>query len=224
MITAEYIIGGILPYVATGIFLLSMLLRIRKWAGTPHPVKWALYPMPEDVGGQVRFMAREILTFRSVWENNRPLWIGSFPFHASMALIVLWFVVFVADLHPQAGLLLRGSLVLMAVTCLYLLAFRILDSRMRAVTSGIEIFNILVFLGMAVMGLALLCSARPGGPEFRAYFLGLVTFSPVEPPASPLFLGMLALTEFFLIYFPNSRMLHMVSKYFTFHNINWQHH
>ena len=224
MITAEYIIGGILPYVAAGIFLLSMLFRVRKWAGTPHPVKWSLHPIPEGMGGQAQFMAREIFTFKSVWQNNRPLWIGSFPFHVSMALIVLWLVVFVADLHPQAGLLLRGSLALMGVTCLYLLAVRILSPQMRAVTSAIELFNLLIFLGMAVMGLALLYTDRPGGPEFRAYFMSLLTFKPVAPPDSNLFLGMLALTEFFLIYFPNSRMLHMVSKYFTFHNINWQHH
>lgn len=224
MITAEYIIGGILPYVATGIFLVSLLLKMRKWGLTPHPLKWSLYPIPEGAGGKVEFMAREIFTFKSVWHNNQALWIGSFPFHLSMALIILWFIVFVADLHPAAGLLLRGSLVLMGVTCIYLMAVRILSPRMRAVSSGIELFNLLIFLGMAVMGLALLYSIRPGGPEFRAYFLSLLTFNPVEPPASPLFLGMLALTEFFLIYFPNSRMLHMVSKYFTFHDINWQHH
>jgi len=224
MITAEYIIGAVLPYVATGIFLVSVLFRIRKWAATPHPLKWSLYPIPEGKGNQAQFMAKEILTFRSVWHNNRALWIGSFPFHLSMALIILWFIVFTANLHPMAGLLLRGSLVLMSATCVYLLAVRILSPQMRAISSGIELFNLLIFLGMAVMGLALLYSIRPGGPEFRAYFMSLLTFKPVAPPDSPLFLGMLALTEFFLIYFPNSRMLHMVSKYFTFHNINWQHH
>jgi len=224
MITSAYIIGGILPYVATGIFLVSILLRIRKWATTPHPVKWSLYPIPEGAGGQAQFMAKEIFTFKSVWHNNRALWIGSYPFHVSMALIVLWFIVFIADLHPQAGLLLRGSLVLMGGTCVFLLAVRLLSPQMRAVTSGIELFNLLIFLGMAVLGLAFLYSVRPAAPEFRAYFMGLLTLKPAAPPDSPLFLGMLALAEFFLIYFPNSRMLHMVSKYFTFHNINWQHH
>lgn len=222
MNATSFIIGVVLPYVATALFLISIGIRVKRWATTPHPLKWSLYPMPIGRTNQLAFMMKEVLSFRAVFHNNKKLWAGSWLFHIGMALIVLWFATFVAGLH--AGILLWAGLLFLVVFPLYLFTVRLANTGMRVVSSPLEYFNLLIFISLGVLGLALLSSGIPDAAAFRQYFINLMLFRPALPPQSALFLSMLAITEFFMIYFPNSRMLHMVSKYFTYDKISWQSH
>lgn len=217
-----FLISSVLPYVAVGLFLISISVRIYRWGTTPHLLKWSLYPIPQGRPAQLLFMAREVLTFRAVLHNNRKLWAGAWPFHVGMALIALWFVAFVLGLH--AGIVLRIGLVLLIAFPVYLFLVRLINSRMRTVSSPLEYFNLLIFIAIGVLGAALAASGQIDSGAVRHYFISLIMFHPVAPPESMLFLSLLALSEFFLIYFPNSRMLHMVSKYFTYDKVSWEGH
>ncbi|MCL4557969.1 MAG: hypothetical protein M1491_04965 [Deltaproteobacteria bacterium] len=222
MNVAGLVIGAVLPYVAAGLFLFSIAVRIYRWATIRHPLKWSLYPIPDGRSAQLVFMLKEVLSFRAVFHNNRKLWLGSWLFHIGIALIALWFVTFVSGLH--LGLALRAGIALITLMPLYLLSVRLINPGLRAVSSPIEYFNLLIFIAIGASGTALLTFGKPDPEAVRGYFLGLLSFHPVPLAGSGLFLCILALSEFFMIYFPNSRMLHMVSKYFTYDKISWESH
>ncbi len=218
----SFLIGAVLPYVAAGLFLISIAIRIYKWASPKHPLKWSLYPIPDGRTAQLAFMLKEILSFRAVFHNNKKLWAGSWLFHIGMVLIVLWFITFVLGL--QIGIALRAGIVLITVMPLYILSVRLINKGLRAISSPLEYFNLLIFIAIGVSSIALLLFDKPDSQLVREYFIGLLSFHSVVLPGSPLFLCILALSEFFLIYFPNSRMLHMISKYFTYDKISWESH
>ena len=222
MNTISFLVGLVLPYFALTVFIVSILLRIYRWLTTPHLLKWSLYPMPQNSLGQIGFMLKEILSFKSVFHNNRKLWAGGWIFHIGMALIAFWFVTFILGFHW--GTLLRIGLVILIVMPAYIMLLRTLNRNMRAISSPLEYFNLFIFMATGILGIYMITYARPDPEIVRNYFSGMLSLHPVLPPASSAFLGMLAITEFFLIYFPNSRMLHMVSKYFTFHKVSWEKH
>ncbi len=222
MNVASFLIGIVLPYIAVALFLVSIGIRINRWATSPHPLKWSLYPMPADYTGQIKFMLKEILSFRALLHNNRKLWAGSWLFHIGMALIILWFITFVLGLH--AGIVLRAGLAFLIVFPLYLFFVRLASTKMRTISSPLEYFNLLIFIAIGILGILLLSFNKPDPTAVRQYFISLILLHPAAPPESSIFLSMLAITEFFMIYFPNSRMLHMISKYFTYHKISWESH
>lgn len=217
-----FLVGVMLPYIAVGLFVISIIIRIYKWATQKHPLKWSLYPIPEGRPAQLMFMLKEVLTFRAVFHNNKKLWFGSWLFHIGIALIILWFITFVGGLH--LGFALRAGIVLITVMPLYILSVRLLDTRIRAISSPLEYFNLLIFIAIGGCSIALLMFGKVDPMIVQAYFRGLLSFHPVMVPESTLFMCILILSEFFLIYFPNSRMLHMVSKYFTYDKISWESH
>ena len=52
--------------------------------------------------------------------------------------------------------------------------------------------------------------------------MGLLTFQPGATPLAWDQLLAVFLGGLFLIYLPWSKMVHYISKYFTYHHINWQ--
>jgi len=222
MNTISFLIELVLPYLAVIIFIISLVIRIKNWASMPHNLKWSLYPMPVTYKEQIKFMLKEILSFKSVFHNNRRLWIGGWIFHIGMALIVLWFLSFLIGLHT--GIILRIGLLILFVLPIYILIVRIANKQMRAISSPIEYFNLSIFIVIAALGFSVIKNPFMHPDVVRQYFIGILLFHPVTFTASPSFLWLLAMVEFFLIYFPNSKMLHMVSKYFAFHKVNWESH
>ncbi len=224
--TAELLrefIGVGLPYIAVAVFVLGLAWRAMRWALAPRHLKWTLYPPPKGLPGQLVFMAKEIVVFRALLKNSRALWLGAWLFHVAMAMMGLWFAAFLlgcpSRLLPKVGgLLLAGS-------ALYLVAYRLLDRKMRAVSSPVEFFNLAIFVAIIATGAALVYVQGADIAAIREYFVSLATFRPgaEEVPRESMFLVTLLLTEFFLLYFPFTRMVHMVSKYFAFHSVNWEH-
>jgi len=217
------IVGVALPYLALAIFVLGLAWRALGWALAPRHLKWTLYPPPQGLTGQLVFMAKEIVVFRALLRNSRALWLGAWTFHVAMALMGLWFAAFLLGcpsylLAKVGGLLLAGS-------ALYLMAYRLFDPKMRAVSSLVEFFNLAIFVAIVAAGAALVYIQGADLEAIRQFFVSLVTLRPgaVEVPGESMFLVTLLLAEFFLIYFPFTRMVHMVSKYFAFHGVNWEH-
>ena len=222
MNTLGFFVGLVLPYIAVTVFVVSILLRIQRWLRTPHLLKWSLYPMPQNARGQIGYMLKEILSFKSVFHNNRKLWAGGWIFHIGMALIAFWFVTFMLGFHW--GILLRIGLAILVVLPAYIMTVRALNKQMRAISSPLEYFNLVIFMMTGILGIYLVTFSRLDPVIVQNYFTGILSLHPAAPPASRAFLAILAITGFFMIYFPNSRMLHMVSKYFTFHKVSWEKH
>lgn len=105
-------------YIAILFFIAVVLAKMIKIARMPVHLRWDLYPIPHEKGkgayggsyyeeldwwtkpanfsllSEIKEMAKEIILVHSVYENNRPLWVFSFPFHLGMYCLI-GFVVFV---------------------------------------------------------------------------------------------------------------------------------
>ena len=96
LMTGSEFIAGIFPYIAVALCLLCTAWRFVHWLSLPAHVKWTLYPAPEGIAGQLRYMAKEMFTFETLYKFNRRLWFGSFSMHMAMAGAVLFFILYLA--------------------------------------------------------------------------------------------------------------------------------
>ncbi len=186
---------------------------------------------PSDTGhrGELAFMAREVLLLRSVWENFRELWLWSWLLHWGLYLYLLATVLAVVEvLLPAAASFSAFHTALLntyRLACLLgcsgavgLFALRMRHPRLKAFTTRIRIFDLLLLGSIFATGLLLLATRADG---LDSLVLDLMRF-----PAS---LGNHAMTRrlhigliaFFLAYFPFTHMTHAYMKYFTWHQVRW---
>jgi nitrate reductase gamma subunit len=213
----ETLVGMILPYVAAIVFLGGSLYRVAEWMRAPRKLNWKLYPVPEGLVGETSYILEEWASFKTLFRHNRVAWLGSYLFHVSLVALVVWFILFL--LGPSIPWLVRISAVVMLASCIYLIIVRLWVPQMRALSSFVEFFNLVLFVLMAWAILNL--TGEGVGSQARSYFLGLIQFKPVPPPRDGTFLWGLFLVEFFVAYLPFSKMFHAASKYFAYHRLRW---
>lgn len=216
--TSSEFIAGVFPYIAVGLCLLSTALRFVRWLSLPPHVKWTLYPVPEGLAGQLRYMVKEMFTFETLYKFNRRLWFGSFSMHMAMAGFVIFFILYL--LGWSTKLVVQACLWVLVIAPVYIIGLRTYDKNLRILSNFEEFFN-LAFL--AVVATAALAASIVHVPvSLRLYFLGLMELRPDISLLSMVHVLAIFLGGLFLIYLPLSKMIHYVSKYFTYHHINWQ--
>ena len=213
----ETFVGVILAYVAVLLFLVGAVYRVTMWIRTPNKLNWRLYPFPHGMIEETQFIIEEWMSFKTLFRHNRRLWLGSYGFHVAIVALVVWLILFMLGIYVP-WLVKIGGYVMLG-SCVYLLLVRIFIPQMRALSTFVEYFNLALFILIAITGLSITGGGL--GEQARAYFLGLVSFSPISPPPNATFLLNLFLLEFFLVYFPFSKMFHVASKYFAFHKLRW---
>ena len=213
----ETLIGQVLPYCAVIVFVVGALYRIGNWMRAPKKLNWKLYPVPQGIVGEARYILEEWTSFKTLFRNNRPVWLGSYVFHVALVALVLWFMLFLFGLSVP-WLVSLGAVAMMG-SSVYLFAVRLWVPQMRVLSSVVEFFNLALFIGI---GWALVSLTGEGyGQEARTYFIGLLSLRASAPPESGAFIVLLLLAEFFLAYLPFSKMFHMASKYFAYHKGRW---
>jgi nitrate reductase gamma subunit len=216
--TGSEFIAGIFPYIAIVLCLMVTAWRFIHWLFLPPHVKWTLYPVPEGLAGQLRYMAKEMFTFETLYKFNRRLWFGSFSMHMAMVGAVLFFILYLSGWSTKPVVQLCLSVIVTA--SIYIIGLRIYDKNLRLLSNFEEFFNLAFLGGVAAAGLA---ASVPHVPvSLRLYFLGLIEFRPEMSFLSTVHILALFLGGLFLMYLPFSKMVHYVSKYFTYHHINWQ--
>jgi nitrate reductase gamma subunit len=216
--TDSAFITGIFPYIAVAFFLLGSAWRFVRWLSLPPHLKWTLYPVPEGLAGQLRYMAKEMFTFETLYKFNRRLWFGSFCMHMAMVGAVLFFILYLSGWSTK--FVVQVCLSVIAIAAVYIIGLRIYDKNLRLLSNFEEFFNLAFLAGVAAAGLA---ASVPHVPtSLRLYFLGLAEFRPDVSSLSMIHVLAVFLGGLFLMYLPLSKMIHYVSKYFTYHRINWQ--
>jgi nitrate reductase gamma subunit len=157
------------------------------------------------------------MSFKTLFRHTRRLWLVSYIFHVALVAVIVWFILFMLGLYVPRLVKICGYVMLVA--CVYLVLVRVLVPQMRALSTFVEYFNLALFILIAITGLSITGGGL--GEQARAYFVGLISFSPISPPPNATFLLNLLLLEFFLVYFPFSKMFHVASKYFAYHKIRW---
>jgi nitrate reductase gamma subunit len=137
---------------------------------------------------------------------NPALWIGEWVFHAALFVIILRHLRYFLNPVPAwvvwaqtpgwiAGFLLPGAL-------LYILAIRLLTGREKF-SSPVNLLMLVDVLAIAVTGLLMSTRYRADLTAVKLFALGIVTFTPLPPPLSVLFLSHIGLVLALLLYVPS---------------------
>jgi len=206
-------------YAATVILIVGLALRIKKYAQTPAPLKIPTMPAPLTETGVVMRMAREVVFFESLFKSNKWIWIFGYLFHFGMLLVLLrhlryftepvWFWVnWIQPFGKYAAFAMLAGL-------LGLWARRFLVDRIRYISTPSDHLMLALLVGIVMSGLGMGYLVHTDIVAVKAFFLGLMRFSPQPLPADPLLLVHLGLVALLMIIFPISKLLHAPGVFFS---------
>lgn len=210
---------AILFYVATLVFVVGLLQRIRSYAQTPAPLKIPTTPAPTTKGGVVLRMTREVVFFDSLFKANLWIWGFGWLFHASMALVLMRHLRYftdpvwdwVAQIQPfgiYAGIAMLAGL-------LGLWGRRLFVERIRYISTSSDHLMLALLIGIAGSGLLMKFAVHTDVISVKAYFQGLMRFSVDPLPADPVLMMHLFLVFVLLVLFPFSKLLHAPGVFFS---------
>ncbi len=206
-------------YAATVILIAGVAMRIKKYAQTPAPLKIPTMPAPRTEVGVAWRMFRELAFFESLFRSNKWTWIFGYLFHFGMLLVVLrhfryftepvWFWVnWVQPFGKYAAFAMLAGL-------LGLWARRFLVDRVRYISTPSDHLMLALLVGIAMTGIGMSFLVHTDIVAVKAFFLGLMRFSPQPLPTDPLLLVHLGLVALLMIIFPISKLLHAPGIFFS---------
>lgn len=206
-------------YAATIIFIVGIALRIRKYAQIPAPLKIPTMPAPRTQSGVALRMFREVAFFESLFRSNKWTWIFGYLFHFGLLLVLLrhlryftepvWFWVnWVQPFGKYAAFAMVAGL-------LGLWARRFLVDRVRYISTPSDHLMLALLVGIGMSGLGMAYLAHTDIVSVKAFFLGLMRFSPQPLPNDPFLLVHLGLVATLMIIFPISKLMHAPGVFFS---------
>lgn len=215
-----------LGYAVTAIFCIALvtlivgfIYRILVWWTIPAPLKIPLTPAPAGYGGATFRLATEVLIFNSLFKADKQLWVGSWLFHVSFALIILrhlryflepvpGFVLNVQTLGIYAGFILVGML-------FYLFMRRVLIDRNYYITTFADYFVIWLLISIGVTGLYMKYISPVPVLDVKAFVMGALSLHFVPAPMDLIFVLHILLVSILLAYFPFSKLMHAGGIFFS---------
>ncbi len=256
----------LIVYAALAVFVLVVAVRFFKIQKMPMHLRWELYPVGHEAGDKARYggsmleeidwwtkpketslfnelraMIPEMILLVALFENNKKLWLVSFPFHFGLyilsgmagligfgAILELCGVTVGAEASSigYAVYLLTQiaawcGLTLATLGAFGLLLRRLFDPELKDYTPPSAIFNLLFFLVVFAVAWLVFLTVDPQFVQTREFVQSLLTFNLNAPVGSSL-LGLEILLAVLLIaYIPMTHMSHFFIKWFTYHKIRW---
>ena len=213
------ILFAILFYLATLLFVVGLLHRIRSYANTPAPLKIPTTPAPTTTGGVVLRMAREVVLFESLFKANLWTWGMGWLFHASLALVLLRHLRYFTEPVWGWGAFIQPFGVYAGITMLLglcgLWARRLLVERIRYISTPSDHLMLVLLIVIAASGLLMKFVAHTDVIAVKSFSLGLMRFDIQPLPADfTLYLHLLLVVSLLLI-FPISKLLHAPGVFFS---------
>lgn len=213
------VIFAILFYLATLLFVVGLLSRIKLYARTPAPLKIPTTPAPTTKTGVVFRLTREVVFFESLFKANLWTWAMGWLFHASMALVVLrhlryftdpvWgWVAFIQPFGIYAGITMLLGLCGLWVRRLFV-------ERIRYISTLSDHLWLVLLIVIAASGLLMQFASHTDVIGVKSYFLGLLHFDIGTLPADGLLLLHLFMVFALLALFPLSKLLHAPGVFFS---------
>lgn len=210
---------AILFYLATLVFVVGLLQRIRTYAATPAPLKIPTTPAPTTTGGVVLRMTREVVFFESLFKANLWTWSMGWLFHASLALVTLrhlryftepvWgWVAFIQPFGIYAGITMLLGLCGLWVRRLFV-------ERIRYISTPSDHLMLLLLIAIAASGLLMQFVAHTDVVAVKGYFIGLMHLDIRVLPSDLLLMLHLILVTTLLVVFPFSKLLHAPGVFFS---------
>ena len=210
---------AVLFYVATAVFTVGLLYKIRLYAKTPAPLKIPTTPAPVTQSGVVVRMAKEVVFFESLFKSNKWTWLFGWVFHAALLLVLLrhlryftepvW--IWVKWVQPFG--LYAGFAMLAGLVALWVRRFAV--ERIRYISSPSDHLMLLLLIAIAASGLMMKFVAHTDIIALKAFVLGLIYFNWQPIPADPVLLTHLGLVLVLMIIFPFSKLLHAPGVFFS---------
>jgi nitrate reductase gamma subunit len=209
----------VLFYAATLLLVVGVTFRIKKYASTPAPLKIPTTPAPVTRSGVVWRLFREVVFFESLFKSNKWIWLLGYLFHFGMLLVLLrhlryftdpvWtWVVLMQPFGKYASFAMLAGL-------LGLWARRFLVDRVRYISAPSDHLMLALLVGITVTGMGMTFVAHTDIVMVKAFFLGLMRFSPQPLPTDPLLLAHLGMVVALMIVFPISKLLHAPGVFFS---------
>jgi nitrate reductase gamma subunit len=206
-------------YLATGVFVIGVGLKIRSYARTPAPLKIPTTPAPTTMAGVRWRMAREVVFFESLFKSSKWTWIFGWTFHMALLLVVLrhlryfqepvWLpVVLVQPFGTYAGFAMVAGLG-------GLWARRWLVDRVRYISTPSDHLMLALLLAIGITGLGMRFVAHTDIVAVKMFILGLMRLDLQSLPADPVLLVHLALVAVLMLIFPISKLLHAPGLFFS---------
>ena len=206
-------------YLATGVFVIGLGLKIRSYAKTPAPLKIPTTPAPITMGGVRWRMAREVVFFESLFKSSKWTWVFGWTFHMALLLVVLrhlryfqepvWLpVVLVQPFGTYAGFAMVAGLA-------GLWARRWLVDRVRYISTPSDHLMLALLLAIGITGLGMRFVAHTDIVAVKMFILGLMRFDLQSLPTDPVLLVHLGLVALLMIIFPISKLLHAPGLFFS---------
>ncbi len=225
-----FLIGEVLPYIASAVFFFAILGRLAGWFRVPVPFPLTLGPSGRRRGlGRVMALGREALLFDSLRRGDGGLWLWAWLLHISLVLLIVGHIAGIYYLTRQftlVGLSAEASSRLSALSgticgTVFLIALvvlfyrRISIAEVRRLSCVADYFILALLLAITVTGMYMrLGDDAVELAAVRAYAAGLLTLQPVPIPRHWAFISHVTLVNILLLHLPFSKLIHMVGIFF----------
>jgi nitrate reductase gamma subunit len=208
-----------LLYVAAGVLVAGLAVKIRQYWTTPAPLKIVVTPAPTTQAGAWLRVGREAVLFESLFYSNRWLWIFAAAFHAGLALVLVRHMRYFVNPVPEIIVLAQpfgvyGGMAMVG-GLLVLLARRFVIDRVRYITRPSDILMLLLLIGIGVSGYGMKFANPTDIVAVKAFIMGLYVFDIRDLPVEPPLLAHLFMVALLMIVFPFSKLLHAPGVFFS---------
>jgi len=216
LLTAAY---AVLFYLATGVFVIGVALKIRSYARAPAPLKITTTPAPTTSVGVGWRMAREVVFFESLFRSSKWTWVFGWVFHAALLLVILrhlryfqepvWLpVALIQPFGTYAGFAMVAALA-------GLWARRWLVDRVRYISTPSDHLMLALLLAIGLTGLGMRFVVHTDIVAVKVFFQGVMRLDWQPLPGDPALLIHLALVALLMLIFPISKLLHAPGLFFS---------
>lgn len=228
MIEIRFFVGQIMPFFTGIVFLMGITYKILKWTKTSQG-KITLYPTSSSIREKWEKIIKEVLIFQSLFDGNKSLWLGTWVFHASLALIIIghsrvitdfpliWNAMGMGknDVDTVSAVLGGGTGLIILIMGIYLLSRRLTVQRVKEVSDSEDYFTLILLLAIIITGDIMRFITHFDLNQSREYFAALFTLNKATMPTDPAFLLHFFFGQVLIIYIPFSKFLHIPGVFFS---------
>lgn len=209
-------------------FVGGIIIKAASWLKKPVPFPQTLYPAPDSAAGRVMDIAQEIIIFRSLFRGDKCLWFWAWSLHVALAMVIGGHLVGIATLGEQftalgvaaansvkmSAFLGTASGFLLFAALVALFYRRVADPEVKRLSDPADYFDILFLLAIVVSGMHMrLTTHELDLAAIRSYLGSILAFSPGPLPKDWIFVSHYFLVLTFMIYFPFSKLAHLVGYF-----------
>lgn len=203
-----------LPYLTFAVFISGILWRINRFLkgkAASNP----LFPNASSrLGEKIAAYFKQILLFTPLYRNDKKLWVYSWLFHLSLALILVGHIrMFLGVQIPQQMAFVLGTIfgLVFLITMVLLLLRRF--GEVKIISTAEDYFALLLLISIAITGLTMRLSGHQY--DFTGYLSSLLSLSPRAPEYDAVLATHALLAQVLIAYFPYGKLFHSVGAFVT---------